>query len=126
MPVESRRNSLQAAILSYTDGSRMRVSFEQAQTKSQRFVRKDYVGRVLRDLASRAGDLDTSLDDARYRLRADLRSDAAVRACSDGQRGLADLRHRNAIQADAIYRRDLLNGPPFYHFDGDLSGPIAD
>jgi hypothetical protein len=31
-----------------------------------------------------------------------------------------------AIRADAIYRRDLLNGLPFYHVDGAISGPLAD
>jgi hypothetical protein len=30
------------------------------------------------------------------------------------------------LRLDAIYRRDLLDGAPFYHVDGDLSGPIAD
>ena len=29
------------------------------------------------------------------------------------------------IRLDTIYRRDLLDGAPFYHVDGDLSGPIA-
>ncbi len=31
----------------------------------------------------------------------------------------------NAVRADAIYRRDLLDGTPFYHIDGAISGPIA-
>lgn len=31
-----------------------------------------------------------------------------------------------AIRFDAIYRRDLLNGQPFEHVDGDVSGPIKD
>ncbi len=31
-----------------------------------------------------------------------------------------------ALRADAIYRRDLLDGAPFYHVDGAISGPIAD
>ena len=30
------------------------------------------------------------------------------------------------VRADAIYRRDLLEGAPFYHVDGAISGPIAD
>jgi hypothetical protein len=29
-----------------------------------------------------------------------------------------------AIRFDAIYRRDLLNGMPFEHIDGDVSGPV--
>jgi hypothetical protein len=29
-----------------------------------------------------------------------------------------------AIRFDAIYRRDLLNGLPFEHIDGDVSGPV--
>jgi hypothetical protein len=29
-----------------------------------------------------------------------------------------------AIRFDAIYRRDLLNGLPFEHIDGDVSGPL--
>jgi hypothetical protein len=29
------------------------------------------------------------------------------------------------LRLDAIYRQDLLDGAPFYHVDGDLSGPIA-
>jgi hypothetical protein len=30
-----------------------------------------------------------------------------------------------AIRLDAIYRRDLLNGQPFEHIDGDVSGPVV-
>lgn len=29
-----------------------------------------------------------------------------------------------ALRVDAIYRRDLLDDAPFYHVDGDLSGPL--
>ena len=29
------------------------------------------------------------------------------------------------LRADAVYRRDLLNGAPFYHVDGAISGPIV-
>ena len=31
----------------------------------------------------------------------------------------------SAVRFDAIYRKDVLNGLPFYHFDGDVSGPIS-
>ena len=31
----------------------------------------------------------------------------------------------NAIRADVIYRRDLLDDDPFYHVDGAISGPIS-
>ncbi|HXO16717.1 MAG TPA: hypothetical protein VN909_00970, partial [Candidatus Dormibacteraeota bacterium] len=31
----------------------------------------------------------------------------------------------NAVRADIIYRRDLLDSEPFYHVDGAISGPIA-
>jgi hypothetical protein len=30
-----------------------------------------------------------------------------------------------ALRVDAIYRRDLLDAAPFYHFDGAISGPIG-
>ena len=30
----------------------------------------------------------------------------------------------NAFRADAIYRKDVLDAVPFYHLDGDVSGPI--
>lgn len=30
-----------------------------------------------------------------------------------------------AMRVDAIYRRDLLDNDPFYHVDGDVSGPIS-
>jgi len=31
----------------------------------------------------------------------------------------------NAVRIDAIYRRDLLDGAPFFHVDGDVSGPVT-
>jgi hypothetical protein len=31
----------------------------------------------------------------------------------------------DALRIDAIYRRDLLDDAPFYHVDGDVSGPIV-
>ena len=33
--------------------------------------------------------------------------------------------NNGAVRFDAIYRRDLLNNAPFYHVDGDVSGPIT-
>jgi hypothetical protein len=29
------------------------------------------------------------------------------------------------LRIDAIYRRDLLDGAPFNHLDGDVSGPVS-
>jgi hypothetical protein len=33
--------------------------------------------------------------------------------------------NNGAVRLDAIYRRDLLDNAPFYHLDGDVSGPIT-
>ena len=35
------------------------------------------------------------------------------------------MRAAASIRLDTIYRRDLLDGAPFYHVDGAISGPVA-
>ena len=87
--------------------------------------RKGYLDRVLGDVATRAGSRAAGVDDARDRLgAAERRLPYAV--CNAPTVNAFWLTYETRNRApDAIYRRDLLDGIPFYHFDGALSGPIS-
>ncbi len=121
------RSSLYAATLSYTDGARVRVSAEAA---SQR-VRGYFNGIVTSDgfaldwqaapnLSVRAWTMFVSnaigaTEQAPYAPSASPAVDALWLTYENG----------GALRVDAIYRRDVLDGAPFFHFDGDVSGPIS-
>ena len=102
---DSMRNTLFAEALNYTDGSRLRVSFEQA-TESVNGVWTGTVTstglsatwQVAPTLSLRAWTMHVTDNGAALRRRAALRRHGA-----DGQRAVADLRHRRR----RARRRDL-------------------
>ena len=121
------RNSLQAAVLSYTDNARFRLAFESALED----VSGAYAGKIsssglaamwqiaptfsLRAWTMHVSDTTQPFDVYPY--------DATIAPTVDALWLTYD--NGGAVRADAIYRRDLLDGLPFFHVDGALSGPIA-
>ena len=128
--VEYDRNALLAEALTYTDQARLRISLEQATERVAGAASGTITSAGLSaDLAGRPVDRAAGLDDACDRHGSGLRIDDGVRWKHDAhrQRVLVNLRrYTGGLRLDAIYRRDLLDGAPFYHVDGDLSGPIAE
>ena len=127
MPVELSRNSLQAAILSYTDGSRIRLEFEganenvsAASTGKISSVGFSAIWQVAPAISIRTWTMHVTDSAPMYGTTLPYGPAPTVNAV------WLTYDTGNAIRADALYRRDLLNGLPFYHFDGALSGPIAD
>jgi hypothetical protein len=124
--VQLQRNALQAAILSYTDDSRVRFAVEQALED----VSGAYAGKIssvgvsaiwqvapaisLRAWTMHVSDSTQPFDTVPY-------DDAAPTV----EALWLTYDNDDAVRADAIYRRDLLDGLPFYHVDGAISGPIA-
>ena len=127
--VELQRNSLEAAALTYTDTARVRLSFEQASED----VRGAAAGSITSTgfsaiwqiaplIALRAWTMHVTDTVPVYGTTVPPYGGAAPTVSAlwltyDGG---------DAVRADAIYRRDLLDGLPFYHVDGAISGPIAD
>lgn len=127
LPVLLARSSLQAAVLSYTDDARLRISVEEALED----VAGAYSGKIassgvaaiwqiaptisLRAWTMHVSDSTEPFDGYPY--------DGAVAPTVDALWLTYD--NVGAIRADALYRRDLLDGLPFYHVDGAISGPIA-
>lgn len=126
-PVALSRNALQAAIVSYTDGSRVRFEFEAAN---------ENVSGISNGTISSVGLAATWQIAPALSLRTWTMhvTDSAPMYGTTLPYGPAPTVNavwltygtENAVRADAIYRRDLLNGLPFYHFDGAISGPIFD
>lgn len=128
--VDAERNSLSAATLTYSDASRLNASFEAASQN----VAGSAWGRIASEglaatwqvaptLALRAWSMHVT-DTVRSML-----PNAYVPGSADGlapTTGALWLTYENAgaVRADAIYRRDLLDGMSFFHVDGDLSGPL--
>ena len=125
-PVEVDRNALEAAILNYTDGARVRVSFEAADEN----VNGAATGKI-----SSVGLAATWQLAPAIALRAwTMHVSSGVPFYGTPEYGIAaptvgalwfTYDCGAAIRADAIYRRDLLDGLPFYHLDGAISGPLA-
>ncbi len=127
--VEYERNALLAAILTYTDQSRLRASFEAA---SQRVTGASSgtvtsaglsaVWQIAPAVALRAWTMHvTDTAPASYGSvpafgGADAPTVSALWLTYEGG---------GVIRLDTIYRRDLLDGAPFYHVDGAISGPVA-
>lgn len=122
------RNALYAATLSYTDGARVRVDVEAAGQRVNGFTNGNVTStgisvawQVAPALSLRAwtmnvGDSTISPD---YNPFYPSGTPASVNAVW--------LTYANAaaLRVDVIYRRDVLNGGPFEHVDGDVSGPIT-
>lgn len=126
--VEYQRNGLYAGSLTYTDQARLRVSFEEASqhvtgASSGAIVSTGFSAtwQIAPSLALRAWTMHVTDDVAPYGVGAAY--DPSVAPTVNALWLTYDA--NGAIRLDAIYRRDLLNGVPFYHVDGDLSGPIA-
>ncbi|HZV77257.1 MAG TPA: carboxypeptidase regulatory-like domain-containing protein [Candidatus Babeliales bacterium] len=127
--VELQRNSLEAAALTYTDTARVRISFEQAledvrgaATGSITSTGLSAIWQIAPVLALRAWTMHVTDSVPVYGTTVLPYGGAsptvnALWLTYDGG---------DAVRADAIYRRDLLDGLPFYHVDGAISGPIAD
>jgi hypothetical protein len=126
--VEFTRNELLAAILTYTDQSRLRASFEAA---SQRVAGASSgtitsagvsaIWQVAPAIALRAWTMHVTDSVPSYG------GEPAYGGLSAPTVSALWLTYDtgDAIRLDAIYRQDLLNGAPFYHVDGAISGPIV-
>jgi hypothetical protein len=127
MPVLLARNSLQAAVLSYTDNARIRISAEEALED----VSGAYSGKISSSGLSAIWQIAPLLSLRAWTMHVTDTTEPFGAYPYDGAItptvGALWLTYDNgeAIRADAIYRRDLLNGLPFYHVDGAISGPIA-
>jgi hypothetical protein len=127
--VEYDRNALLAEALTFTDQARLRVSLEQATQRvtgaSSGTINSaglSVIWQVAPSIALRAWTMHVTDTVPAYALTTayDGSTMPTVNAFWLTYEPTAGLR------LDAIYRRDLLDGAPFYHVDGDLSGPIAD
>jgi hypothetical protein len=122
------RNSLFAGALTYTDDARLRLSFESA-TQS---VRGANVGTVSSEGVAATWQIAPTISLRAWGMHV---TDTAGSYYSAGAPygGLAPstgalwatYENGDAVRVDAIYRRDLLGGAPFFHVDGDVSGPVT-
>jgi hypothetical protein len=127
--VQDDRNELLGGSLTYTDQSRLRVTFEEASQRvagaqSGTIVSTGFAAtwQIAPAIALRAWTMHVNDTLAPY---------AASPYAADGSAPTVDAlwltyEGTSGVRFDAIYRRDLLDGAPFYHVDGDLSGPLAD
>ncbi len=120
------RNALYAATLAYTDNARLRVAVEGASQRVVGFTN----GTVTSAGASVAWQIAPAISMRAWTMHVDDTTVAPVPnpfypSESPETVNAFWLTYDNgALRADAIYRRDLLNGAPFEHVDGDVSGPI--
>jgi hypothetical protein len=122
------RASLYSAALSYTDDARVRVTVEEAS----QFIHGFTNGTVTSTGASLTWQLAPLFSLRAWTM---LASNATVPSgqvfyYADGVQPNVNAMwltydNRGAVRIDAIYRKDLLDGAPFYHVDGDVSGPIS-
>jgi hypothetical protein len=127
IPVQLQRDEMQAAILTYSDLARVRISFEQASenvtgVSPGRVTSTGFsaVWQVAPAVALRAWTMHVTNTTSLY--GSELPSGLAPTV---GALWLT-FDTGSAIRADVIYRRDLLDALPFYHVDGAISGPLAD
>jgi hypothetical protein len=122
------RNPLFAGSLDYTDDSRLKLSFEGAtqSVRGSAFGSVTSAGlaatwQVAPDFSLRAWGMHVTDTAAAYSTGASPYDGAEP---STGALW-ATYDNGGALRFDAIYRRDLLNNEPYYHVDGDVSGPIS-
>jgi hypothetical protein len=126
--LDFQRNTLQAVSFDYTDASRVRVALE---ASAQRVA------------GSASGTISSAGVSATWQIAPSLSLRAWTMHVSDTVPSVPTLSGyptfvaptenaawltydaNGSLRFDAIYRRDLLDGAPFYHVDGDISGPIA-
>jgi hypothetical protein len=126
--VDFSRNSLFAGALTYTDDSRLNVSFE-AATQS---VRGSSFGTVTSEGLSATWQVAPLVSLRAWGMHV---TDTAqtYEAVTPPYYGVgpttgalwATYDNNGAVRLDAVYRRDLLNNAPYYHVDGDVSGPVT-
>lgn len=132
--VQYQRNGLYAGTLTYTDQKRVRVSFEEASEH----VTGASSGTIVSTGLSTVWQIAPSLALRAWTMHVADTVPAYGAPPTYGEPepyGESTAPTVNAlwvtydptigVRLDAIYRRDLLDGAPFYHVDGDLSGPIA-
>ena len=122
------RNALYDATLTYTDDARLRVSVEGASQHVAGFTN----GVVTSTGVSLAWQFAPVISLRAWTMHVDNTTAASppyVPFYPSGAPATVNalwLTYDNgALRVDAIYRRDVLNGAPFEHVDGDVSGPIS-
>jgi hypothetical protein len=127
MPVADLRNTLFAEALDYTDDSRVRLSLEQ----SSESVNGAWSGTVTSTGAAGTWQVAPTLSLRAWTMH--VTDTVPVYGGGFPYGGVAPtvdalwLTYDTGagVRADAIYRRDLLEGAPFYHVDGAISGPLG-
>jgi hypothetical protein len=127
MPLAYQRNALVAGTLTYTDGSRLRVSFEDAAESVQGAT----TGSVSSAGISAAWQISPTIALRAWTMH--VADTVDIYSLVPPYGGVSPTVNAlwltydtgSALRLDAIYRRDLLNATPFYHVDGAISGPIA-
>ncbi len=127
--IEFTRSSLWSGQLTYTDDSRLRCSFEEAYED----VRGATSGTITSAGLSAAWQIAPAIALRAWTMH--VTDTAPVYPSTLAPYlGIAPtvnalwLTYDNggALRIDAIYRRDLLDNDPFYHFDAAISGPVSD
>lgn len=123
--VQLERNTLEAVALDYTDGNRIRFSFEQAWqnvtgASTGKILSTGFsaIWQVAPAIALRAWTMHVTDNVPLYAAGLPFGGATTVNAV------WLTYDSGNALRADVIYRRDLLDALPFYHVDGAISGPI--
>jgi hypothetical protein len=123
--VQLERNMLEAVQLGYTDANRIRFSFEQAWqnvtgVSTGKILSTGFSGiwQIAPAIALRAWTMHVTDDVPLYATGVPFGGASTVNAV------WLTYDTPGAVRADVIYRRDLLDSLPFYHFDGAISGPI--
>lgn len=126
--LDLQRNTLQAVSFDYTDESRVRIALEAAT----QHVAGAAAGTISSAGISASWQIAPALSLRAWTMHV---SDNIPPVTTLGAYPFAPSPTENAawltydangsLRVDAIYRRDLLDGAPFYHVDGDISGPIA-
>jgi hypothetical protein len=126
--VEYDRNALLAESLTYTDQARLRVSLEQATQR----VAGASSGTITSAGLSATWQLAPAIAFRAWTMHVtDTVPAYAGTTAYDGNMAPTvnafwlTYEPNGGLRLDAIYRLDLLDGAPFYHVDGDLSGPIG-
>jgi hypothetical protein len=126
--IEFTRSSLWSGQITYTDDARLRCSFEEASED----VRGATSGTITSAGLSATWQIAPALALRAWTMH--VTDTAPVYPSTlPPYLGIAPtvnalwLTYENggALRIDAIYRRDLLDNDPFYHFDAAISGPVS-